>query len=109
MANNMRKIARTCFRNAKVVIDRFHVQKLALEAVQEERIRLRWQAINEDNRMMNEAKAEGMSIHLDFQCGYLFMNSVLSSFAMLSTRAFSSLAASGLGRWLKYHLTICIM
>ena len=42
MANSMRKIAKTCFRNAKVVIDRFHVQKLALEAVQEERIRLRW-------------------------------------------------------------------
>ena len=41
MANSMRKIARACFRNAKVVIDRFHVQKLALEAVQEERIRLR--------------------------------------------------------------------
>ena len=35
MANSMRKIARACFRNAKVVIDRFHVQKLALEAVQE--------------------------------------------------------------------------
>ena len=33
MANNMRKIARTCFPKAKVVIDRFHVQKLALEAV----------------------------------------------------------------------------
>ena len=30
MANSMRNIARTCFRNAKVVIDRFHVQKLAL-------------------------------------------------------------------------------
>ena len=29
MANNMRKIARTCLRNAKVVIDRFHVYKLA--------------------------------------------------------------------------------
>lgn len=59
MANNMRKIARTCFRNAKVVIDRFHVQKLALEAVQEERIRLRWQAIEEDNRLRKEAKAGG--------------------------------------------------
>ena len=59
MANSMRKIAKTCFHNAKVVIDRFHVQKLALEAVQEERIRLRWQAIDEDNRLRKEAKASG--------------------------------------------------
>ena len=41
------------------MIDRFHVQKLALEAVQEERIRLRWQAIDEDNRLRKEAKASG--------------------------------------------------
>ena len=59
MANSMRKIARTCFRKAKVVIDRFHVQKLALEAVQEERVRLRWQAIEEDNKLRKEAKAKG--------------------------------------------------
>ena len=59
MANNMRKIARTCFRNAKVVIDRFHVQKLALEAVQEERIRLRWKAIDEDNRLRRQARDKG--------------------------------------------------
>lgn len=58
MANSMRKIARTCFRKAKVVIDRFHVQKLA-QAVQEERVRLRWQAIEEDNKLRKEAKAKG--------------------------------------------------
>ena len=59
MTNNMRKIARTCFHNAKVVIVHFHVQKLALEAVQEERIRLRWRAIDEDNRLRKEAKTGG--------------------------------------------------
>ena len=59
MANSMRKMARACFRNAKVVIDRFHVQKLALEAVQEERVRLRWQAIEDDNKLQKEAKANG--------------------------------------------------
>ena len=59
MTNNMRKIARTCFHNAKVVIVHFHVQKLALEAVQEERIRLRWRSIDEDNRLRKEAKTGG--------------------------------------------------
>ena len=59
MAGSMRKIARTCFRGAKVVIDRFHVQKLAMEAVQEERIRLRWQAIDEDNRLRRQARDRG--------------------------------------------------
>ena len=57
MANNMRKIARTCFRKAQVVIDRFHVQKLAMEAVQAERIRLRWQAIEEDNKLRKQARS----------------------------------------------------
>ena len=41
------------------MIARFHVQKLALEAVQEERVRLRWLAIEEDNRLRKEAKACG--------------------------------------------------
>ncbi len=35
MANSMHKIARTFFYNSKVEIDRFHVQKLSLEAVHE--------------------------------------------------------------------------
>ena len=59
MAGSMRRIARTCFRNATVVIDRFHVQKLAMEAVQEERVRLRWKAIEEDNRLRRQARDKG--------------------------------------------------
>lgn len=59
MANSMRKIARASFRNAKVVIDRFHVQKLAMEAVQGERVRLRWKAIEEDNRLRKQARYKG--------------------------------------------------
>jgi transposase len=35
MAGNMGLIARKCFPNATRVIDRFHVQKLASEALQE--------------------------------------------------------------------------
>lgn len=59
MANSMQKIARACFPKAQMVVDRFHVQKLALEAVQEERISLRWKEIDEDNRLRKEAKARG--------------------------------------------------
>ena len=49
MAANMRLIAKKCFSNAVRVTDRFHVQKLALEALQEIRIKYRWQAIDIEN------------------------------------------------------------
>ena len=41
MALNMEQIARICFPAAKRVTDRFHVQKLAYEAVQEMRVKAR--------------------------------------------------------------------
>ena len=48
MAPNMAQIARICFPAAKQVIDRFHVQKLAFEAVQEMRIKARWEALDKE-------------------------------------------------------------
>ena len=56
MADSMRKIVRRCFPNAIRVIDRFHVQKLAYDALQEMRIAHRWDAINEETNAMEEAK-----------------------------------------------------
>jgi len=56
MADPMRKIVRRCFPNASRVIDRFHVQKLAYDALQEMRIKHRWDAINEETDAMEEAK-----------------------------------------------------
>ncbi|MBQ5547331.1 MAG: transposase, partial [Prevotella sp.] len=50
LSESMRKIVETCFPRATRVIDRFHVQKLALEAVQEIRIKHRWEAIDADNK-----------------------------------------------------------
>lgn len=47
LSDSMRKIVRSCFRKASRVIDRFHIQKLACDAVQEMRIKLRWDAIQE--------------------------------------------------------------
>lgn len=56
MAPNMKLIAKTCFTRATQVVDRFHVQKLALEAIQEVRVKYRWEAIDEENNMILEAK-----------------------------------------------------
>jgi transposase len=49
MSPTMEKIARYTFPSAKLVTDRFHVQKLAYEAVQELRIKHRWEAIEQEN------------------------------------------------------------
>ena len=56
MAANMGLIAKRCFSNAVRVTDRFHVQKLALEALQEIRIKYRWQAIDMENDAIEQAK-----------------------------------------------------
>lgn len=59
MAANMNKIVRQCFPVADRVIDRFHVQKLAFEAVQEIRIKYRWQALDQENLAIEAAKTIG--------------------------------------------------
>ncbi len=56
MAANMIKAIRRCFTNAERVIDRFHVQKLAYDAVQEARIKYRWEALDEENAAIEAAK-----------------------------------------------------
>lgn len=60
LSDSMRKIVRQCFPNASRVIDRFHIQKLACDAVQEMRIKFRWDAIQEANDEMEEAKGKGL-------------------------------------------------
>ncbi|MVT09503.1 transposase [Chitinophaga tropicalis] len=59
MAASMNSTVQRCFPNAHRVIDRFHVQKLAFEAVQEIRIHHRWQALEEENTAMDQAKRQG--------------------------------------------------
>ncbi len=56
MAGSMNQIAKKCFPNAVLVTDRFHVQKLALEAVQELRIKHRWEALDQENDDIDKAK-----------------------------------------------------
>nr|WP_148781328.1 transposase [Aquimarina intermedia] len=56
MANSMKAIAKKCFPKAIQVTDRFHVQKLALEALQDIRIKHRWEAIDQENEQIKQAK-----------------------------------------------------
>ena len=59
LSDSMRKIVRTAFPKASRVIDRFHIQKLACDAVQELRIKHRWNAIQQANDEMEDAKLKG--------------------------------------------------
>jgi transposase len=56
LAGSMGMIARRCFPNAVNVIDRFHVQQLASEALQEIRIKHRWEAIENENNAIDLAR-----------------------------------------------------
>ena len=56
MAANMQLAIKRCFVNAHRVIDRFHVQKLAFDAVQEARIKYRWEALDHENEAITTAK-----------------------------------------------------
>lgn len=60
LSDSMRKIVRTAFPKASRVIDRFHIQKLACDAVQELRVKHRWDAIQQANDEMEEAKRKGV-------------------------------------------------
>lgn len=59
LSDSMRKIVRTAFPKASRVIDRFHIQKLACDAVQELRIKHRWDAMQQANDEMEKAKSKG--------------------------------------------------
>lgn len=58
MAANMIAAVRKCFSKSKLVIDRFHVQKLAYDAVQEVRIKYRWLEIERESSFYTLAKAQ---------------------------------------------------
>lgn len=59
LSDSMRKIVRTAFPKACRVIDRFHIQEQACDAVQELRIKHRWDAIQQANDEMEKAKLKG--------------------------------------------------
>lgn len=57
MANSMKTISSKCFPQAIQVTDRFHVQKLAIEALQDLRIKYRWEALDHENEQIKLARA----------------------------------------------------
>ncbi len=63
MARNMGLAAEKCFPNCKKVIDRFHVVRLVMDAMQHVRVKLRWKAIEDENTAIKKAKALGKKHH----------------------------------------------
>ena len=61
LAANMELIVKRSFPQAKLVTDRFHVQQLATEALQEIRIKHRWEAIDAENEAFDKAKSQKKS------------------------------------------------
>lgn len=58
MSNAMDWIVRQSFQNSMLTTDRFHVQQLVGEAVQEMRITERWKAIAEENEAVKQCRAQ---------------------------------------------------
>jgi transposase len=60
MAGSMGLIVRKSFPLATLVIDRFQLQKLALDALQETRIKHRWDAINAESDAIKKARNQSL-------------------------------------------------
>lgn len=54
LSSAMMLTARRCFPAAKLINDRFHVQQLMSEAIDQIRIRLRWQVLDQENKKIKE-------------------------------------------------------
>lgn len=59
MARNMALAVENSFPNSKKVIDHFHTVKLVMDAMQHLRVKLRWKAIDEENKAIKKAKLKG--------------------------------------------------
>jgi transposase len=60
MAKNMEAAVKTVFKNALLVTDRFHVVKLAMEALQHIRINERWKELDKENEAIRKAKQDNI-------------------------------------------------
>lgn len=65
LAPTMELIAKRSFQKATIVSDRFHVQRLASDAVQEIRIKHRWDAIDQENAERELCKEVGVPFKAD--------------------------------------------
>ena len=63
MALDIEQTTRVCFPAARRMIDRFHVLKLAYKAIQEMRIKIRWETLDEESMQMAHARAYRKTYH----------------------------------------------
>lgn len=63
MARNMSLAIEKSFPNSKMVIDRFHVVRLVMDALQHIRVNLRWEAIEQENTAIKQAKEKSEKYH----------------------------------------------
>ena len=61
LSSSMMLIARTVFPKTRITNDRFHVQKLYYDALDELRITLRWMARDIENEEIKRCKEEGVA------------------------------------------------
>ena len=60
LSSSMMLIARTVFPKARITNDRFHVQKLYYDAIDDLRVSLRWMARDLENGEMQRCREEGI-------------------------------------------------
>jgi len=60
MAKNIELATKSSFPESTLVTDRFHVVKLAMEALQHLRIKYRWYELDKENKAIVQAKSEGI-------------------------------------------------
>lgn len=60
MAKNMEAAVKSCFPNATLVTDRFHVVRLVQNALQHLRVKLGWDALEQQNKEIKLAKEQGI-------------------------------------------------
>ena len=63
LSSAMMLTVRTVFSRAKLINDRFHVQQLMTEAIDQMRVALRWEVLAEENRAIREHRAKRKAAH----------------------------------------------
>lgn len=63
LSSAMMLTVRTAFPKAKLINDRFHVQQLMTEAIDQMRIALRWDVLAEENKAIKEHRAKRKAVH----------------------------------------------
>ena len=63
LSSAMMLTARTVFPRAKLINDRFHVQQLMTEAVDQMRIAFRWEVLEAENKAIREHRAKRRAVH----------------------------------------------